>query len=94
MQPPMNRILTWISLSESGIETIKANPELPKKEMEFVARWKSENILEHFYISVSKKEAVLIFQNSDESQVRELIKSLPYFPFMEKIDYHLLDKQF
>ncbi|MBK7305518.1 MAG: hypothetical protein IPI90_20320 [Saprospiraceae bacterium] len=27
----MNRVLVLITLSDSGIETIKSNPELPKK---------------------------------------------------------------
>jgi hypothetical protein len=50
--------------------------------------------LESFFISVSKKDAVLIFQNVDESRTKELIETLPYFPYMEKIDYHNLNKQF
>ena len=54
----MNRVLVLITLSDSGIETIKSNPELPKKEMEFVNQWKQENILESFFISVTKKDAV------------------------------------
>lgn len=90
----MNRIMTVISLTYSGIETIKSNPELPRKEMEFVNKWKAENILESFFISVSKKDAVLIFQNVDEIKTKELIESLPYFPYMAKIDYHNLNKQF
>lgn len=90
----MNRILVLITLSDSGIETIKSNPELPKKEMEFVNRWKEDNILESFFISVTKKDAVLIFQNVDESKTKELIETLPYFPYMAKIDYHDLNKQF
>lgn len=90
----MNRILVLITLSDSGIETIKATPELPKKEMEFVHKWKENNILESFFISVTKKDAVLIFQNVDERQTKELIESLPYFPYISKIDYHNLNKQF
>lgn len=90
----MNRIMTVISLTDSGIETIKSTPELPKKEMEFVNKWKEENILESFFISVSKKDAVLIFQNVDENKVKELIESLPYFPYMAKVDYYNLNKQF
>ncbi|MDX5467142.1 MAG: hypothetical protein LPJ99_09755 [Cyclobacteriaceae bacterium] len=90
----MIRIMTLISLSTQGIAQIKADPELPKREMEFVEKWKSESLLEHFYISVSKKDAVLIFQNVDETQTRKLIESLPYFPFMEKIEYHALNRQF
>jgi len=90
----MNRILVLITLSDSGIDTIKSTPELPKKEMEFVNQWKQENILESFFISVTKKDAVLIFQNVDEQNTKELIESLPYFPYMAKIEYHHLNKQF
>ncbi len=90
----MNRILVLITLSDSGIDTIKSNPDLPKKEMEFVNQWKQENILESFFISVTKKDAVLIFQNVDEAKTKELIETLPYLPYMSKIDYHNLNKQF
>ena len=90
----MNRILVLITLSDTGIETIISNPELPKKEMEFVHKLKQENILESFFISVSKKDAVLIFQNIDEVKTKELIEILPYFPYMAKIEYHNLNKQF
>lgn len=90
----MNRILVLISISDSGIETIKSNPQLPKEEMEYVNRWKQENILESFFISVTKKDAVLIFQNIDEKRTKELIEILPYFPYMAKIEYHNLNKQF
>ena len=90
----MIQILALITLSESGIVTIKSTLELPKKEMEYVNKWKEEGILENFSISVSKKDAVLIFKNIDESKTRELIEILPYFPYMQKIEYHILDKQF
>ena len=90
----MTQILALITLSESGIVTIKSTPELPNKEMEYVNRWKEEGILENFSISVSKKDAVLIFKNIDESKTKELIEILPYFPYMQKIEYHILDKQF
>ena len=70
------------------------NADLPKKEMEFITKWKEENILESFFISVTKKEAVLIFQNIDEAKTKDLIAILPYFPYMAKIEYHYLNKQF
>lgn len=62
--------------------------------MEYVNKWKEEGILENFFISVSKKVAVLIFKNIDESKTKELIEILPYFPYIQKIEYHILDKQF
>lgn len=90
----MNRIMVLITLSDKGIEVIKSNPALPEKEMEFVDQWKAEGILESFFISMTKKDAVLMFQNVDESKTKELIESLPYFPHMERIHYHNLNKQF
>ena len=62
--------------------------------MEYVNKWKEEGILENLFISVSKKVAVPIFKNIDESKTKELIEILPYFPYMQKIEYHILDKQF
>lgn len=87
-------IMVFITLSDQGIETIKSNPDLPKKEMEFVNQWKLEGILESFFISVTKKDAVLLFKNTDEAQTISLIESLPYFPYMAKIEYQHLNKQF
>ncbi|MDI9877932.1 hypothetical protein [Flectobacillus longus] len=90
----MYRIIVSITLSDSGIDTIKSTPELPKKEMEYVHLWKNEGILESFYISVTKKEAVLIFKDIDEAKCKEMIEILPYFPYMSKIEYLGVDKQF
>lgn len=90
----MYRIIVSIALSDSGIDTIKSTPELPKKEMEYVNLWKTEGILESFYISVTKKEAVLIFKEIDEAKCKEMIEILPYFPYMSKIEYLGVDKQF
>ena len=69
----MTQILALITLSESGIVTIKSTPELPKKEMEYVNKWKEEGILENFFIPVSKKDAVLIFKNIDDKNFDKLI---------------------
>ena len=90
----MSKILVLITLSESGIATIKSTPELPKKENEFVNQWRGQEILESFFISFSKKSAVLIFKNIDENKTKELIETLPYFPYMATIDYHNLNQQF
>jgi hypothetical protein len=90
----MYRIIVSIALSDSGIDTIKSTPELSKKEMEYVNLWKTEGILESFYISVTKKEAVLIFKEIDEAKCKEMIEILPYFPYMSKIEYLGVDKQF
>jgi len=90
----MTRILVNIALAEGAVDKIRSNPELPKKEMEFVNQWKQEGILENFFVTDTKSGAVLIFQNITEIKAKELIEILPYFPFMSKIDYLTLDKHF
>jgi len=90
----MNKILVLITISDNGIDIIKSNTDLPKKEMEFVNKWKEESILVSFFISVTKKDVVLIFKNIDEHTVKKLIEMLPYFPYMIRIDYHYLNQQF
>jgi len=90
----MKRILVSISLSPSGMSTIKATPELQKAEMEFVNQWKGEGILESFFITTNRTGAFLMFSGVEESKVKELIGILPYFPYMAKVDYFELDKQF
>lgn len=90
----MNSIVVLITLSGKGIETIISNPELQKKEMEFVSQWNQDGVLESFFISTPMQEAVLIFKNIDKVKAMELIESLPYFPYMVKIEYHNLNKQF
>lgn len=90
----MDRILVSIEISELGSETIKSMPELMKKELAYIDLWKTEQLLEHFYISVSKKEAVLIFKNVNEASCKEMIEILPYFPYMSKVEYLFLNQQF
>lgn len=51
----MNRILVLITLADNGIEQIKANPELPKKEMEFVRQWKEEGFWRVFLFPPQKR---------------------------------------
>ena len=90
----MNRIPVLISLPAESIEKIRATPDLQQKEMQFIKQWQDDGILESFFISVSKTGAALIFKDVNEIQTKELIETLPYFPYMSKVDYFDLDKQF
>lgn len=90
----MKRILVSITLSPEGMSTIRATPELPKAEMEYVNRWKEEGLLESFFISTDRTGAFLMLAGVEADRAKELIGSLPYFPYMAKVDYFELDKQF
>jgi hypothetical protein len=83
-----------ISISLQSIEKIKAIPDLPQKEMQFIKQWQQEGTLENFFLAVSKTGAVLIFKDISEAKAKELIETLPYFPYMSKVDYFNLEKHF
>lgn len=90
----MNRILVNIVLQQNAIATIKANPQIAEQEMSYINKWKNEALLESFFITTDKTGAVLIFQSDDEAAVKNLIEILPYFPYMARVDYLRLNKNF
>lgn len=90
----MPHILVSISLSPEGMAHIRATPELQKAEMEFVNRWKEEGLLESFFISTDRTGAFLLLSGVEPGRAKELIGSLPYFPYMSNVDYSEVDKQF
>jgi len=90
----MKRILVSITLSPEGMAHIRATPELQKAEMEHVNKWKEEGVLESFFISTDRTGAFLLFSGVEAGQAKELIGSLPYFPYMARVQYFELDKQF
>ncbi len=83
-----------VSISPEGMATIKTTPELQKAEMQFINDWKEQGILESFFITTNRTGAFLIFNGVDGGRTKELIGGLPYFPFMSKVEYFELDKQF
>lgn len=90
----MPHILVSISLSPEGMAHIRATPELQKAEMEFVNKWKEEGMLENFFISTDRTGAFLLLSGVELGRAKELIGSLPYFPYMAQVQYIELDKQF
>lgn len=90
----MKCILVSISLTPEGMAHIRATPELQKAEMVFVNQWKDEGILESFLISTDRTGAFLLLSGVELGRAKELIGSLPYFPYMAQVQYFALDKQF
>lgn len=90
----MNRILVIIYLPEESVGKIKLNPDLQQEEGQYVTQWQQSGILENIFITASRDGAVLVFKDTDKDKVKELIESLPYFPFMAKIEYFDLDRHF
>lgn len=88
----MNRVQVILTLD---MENLPSNfPELLKQEQEVVAVWKSEGFLEHLFLREAKNGAVLIFKDKDESQVKALMETLPFFKIKKSVVYFNLIQQF
>ncbi|MEY4042274.1 MAG: hypothetical protein EBR94_04910 [Bacteroidetes bacterium] len=68
--------------------------EIIKHEQAAVAQWKEAGILTHLFLRPTRNGAVLIFNDIDEPKARELMASLPLYPFMQSVEYLPLMKQF
>lgn len=88
----MNRIEVILTLD---MDNIPSNfQEILKHEQEIVAKWKAEGILEHLFLREAKNGAVLIFKDVDEEQVKELMKTLPFYQLKKSVEYLSLIQQF
>ena len=67
---------------------------LKQKEIPMVMKWKADGIIENFFVRVDTNGAMLIFQNVEMEQVVKNIESLPFFPYLEKVEYVDFNKIF
>lgn len=88
----MNRIEVILTLD---LDNIPSNfQEILKHEQEVVTKWKVDGILEHLFLRKAKNGAVLIFKDLDEEQVKELMKTLPFYQLKKSVEYLCLIQQF
>ena len=83
-------ITTKITANHSNVDF----EELRKKEMPFVKKWHDEGVLENFFVNADTNGAMLIFKDMEMEQVIQKIESLPFFPYLEKVEYRELNKAF
>lgn len=68
--------------------------ELKKKEMPFVKKWHEDGVLENFFVNTDTNGAMLIFKDLNMAQVIQNMEGLPFFPYLEKVEYRELHKAF
>ena len=68
--------------------------QILQHEREVVAQWKKEGILEQLYLRPTKNGEVILFRNTSEEVVRQLIESSPLYQFIQSIEYYPLLQQF
>ncbi len=67
---------------------------LKQKEIPMVMGWKEDGIIENFLIREDTNGAMIVFKNVDIKEVVEKIESLPFFPYLEKVEYIDFNKIF
>lgn len=67
---------------------------LKQKEIPVVMKWKQEGIVENFFVRADTNGAMLIFQGLEIAEVVKKIEGLPFFPYLEKVEYVDFNKVF
>ena len=60
---------------------------LKKEEIPMVMQWKELGLVENFFVRADTNGAMLIFKDLEMEQVVQHIESLPFFPYLEKVEY-------
>lgn len=67
---------------------------LKQKEIPIVMKWKEEGLIENFFIRADTNGAMLLFKDVEMEQVLEKIEGLPFFPYLENVEYIDFNKIF
>jgi hypothetical protein len=83
-------ITTKISANHPGVDF----EALRQKEMPHVMKMKEQGVLENFFVNTDTNGAVLIFKDLEMEQVVQNMEALPYFPYLDHVEYRELHKGF
>jgi len=89
----MNRIAVITTKYASNYPDVDFEA-LKQKEIPMVMKWKEEGIIENFFVRTDTNGAMLFFKDMEMEQVVNKIESLPFFPYLEKVEYIDLNKIF
>lgn len=85
----MNTLLVNTDLGK--VENIE---EILPHEFAVVEAWKTAGVLKHIFIKEAAGGAVLIFNETNQEKVQNLLTKLPLYKHFTKVEYTLLNQQF
>jgi muconolactone D-isomerase len=87
----MNIIAAIITIKpEVKIEDIA---DIINHEREVLKEWTSLGYIHDLYLRQTRNGAVIMFKDMDEQKVREMVATLPLFPYLLSVEYLPLLKQ-
>ena len=87
----MNIIAAIITIKpEVKIEDIA---EIINHEREVLKEWTSLGYIHDLYLRQTRNGAVIMFKEMDEQKAREMVTTLPLFPYLLSVEYLPLLKQ-
>ena len=67
--------------------------EVLKHEREVIAQWTQAGLLYDFFLRQTRNGAVILFKEMEEGKARDMIGTLPLFPYLKPVEYLGLIKQ-
>lgn len=80
----MNRILVILTINTDNLP--RNFQEILQNERKVVSEWKNNGCLEQLFLRPTKNGAVFLFNDINEEEVNQLMKTLPFFPLKKSIE--------
>jgi muconolactone delta-isomerase len=87
----MGRVFVYINGDFSKVPNMH---EMLEKEHAAAAKWKTEGSLEHLFVKENAGGVLLVFKNKDKETVKQMIATLPLFPWFSEVNYQIFEKSF
>lgn len=82
----MIKITAAILTLREGVN-LEEIPAVLKHEQEVIEQWKKEEFFHDMYLRQDRSGVVLMFKETDEAGARQLIETLPLFPYFKPIEF-------
>ena len=79
--------ITAVILTLKEDVNVEEIPEVLQHEREVVEEWKQAGYIHDMYLRQAKNGAVIMFNEMNEDKVKELISTLPLFPYFKPAEY-------
>ncbi|MDP4269353.1 MAG: muconolactone Delta-isomerase family protein [Bacteroidota bacterium] len=88
----MNRVFADISMDLNN--PIPNMEQLLKEEHEVAGKWKTDGKLEHLFAKENANGVILVFKEVDIETVKQMIPTLPLYPYFDAVDYAAYNKMY
>jgi hypothetical protein len=64
------------------------------QEVAAVSAWKEQGLVDHLFVQSDGSRAIIILKEISKEKAKELIATLPLYPYFDMVEYVEIDKKY